>query len=506
MTQIEGGTINGGAIVGVAPSASSINAATKLASTTLRTDPTSYNVLLFVIDDVGMERIAKYGRGEGNPYALTPRFDALADAGVLFTNAYAQPVCGPTRAVLNTGRYAHRTGFGQNVAADSGLDTNERLLWEIIRDGRGQTTYARGYFGKYHLCPAIGYESHMTSQAVQRYAGSVGNIGADPSQGSIDHYNWRKTLSTPTATSTTLIDGDGTSTWDETTYSASVTAADAVAWISTRTVPFVAYVTINVPHEPFNVPPFSMLSSTTSTDLAARGLAAGDVLDPDVDDIDDVQAVYRAAIEAQDTAMGRVIDGLTSAQRARTLIIVVGDNGTPANVTQSPYDPAHAKRTAYEQGIRVPMVVSGPANLITQPGRTCDHLVHVVDVLPTIAAVTLTDLSLGAPGVTFDGVSFLPLLRDPDAAATRTEIWTHTFSPNGPSGTARTRDLRALRRVDGYKYLRLFANNVVQEFFFNVVDDPFELTNLNDGTLTPTEQAALDALRARAAAIVGSFT
>ena len=497
---------NTGGIVTGARTTGTITPATKVYSPALRNDPNTYNVLVFVIDDVGIERLSMYGLGEGNPYALTPRLDAFAAAGVTFTNAYAQPVCGPTRAILNTGRYAHRTGFGQNVAADAGLDAAEKLLWEAIKDGRGQSVYSRGYFGKYHLCPATGYEQHMTSQAVQRYAGSIGNIGSDPGAGSTDHYNWNKTVSTASSTSTTHIDGDGTTTWDETTYSASVTRADAVSWISTRTNPFVAFVTINAPHEPFSVPPETTVSAGTWTTITGLGYAAGDKVDPDTDPIEDVQAVYRAAIEAVDTEIGRVWDGLTSAQRENTLVIIIGDNGTPANVTQSPYDPAHAKRTAYEQGIRVPMIVSGPPSLVTQPGRTCEHLVHAVDVFATVAAVTLTDLALGAPGVTFDGISFLQALKNPDAASARTEIWTHTFAPNGPSGTARTRDLRAIRRVDGYKYLYLFANNVVQEFLFNVVDDPLELTNLNDGSMTAPQQAAFDALKARSLAIVGAWT
>lgn len=467
-------------------------------------DPTDYNVLVFIIDDVGTERYELYGEGEGNPYAKTPRLDALAAAGVLFTRAYAQPVCGPTRAALQTGRYAHRTGFGKNLGgSDQPLSTSEMLLSELVRDGRGQATYARSIFGKYHLCPAIGYEQHMTTQAYQRYGGTIGNIGADPASGSIDHFNWRHTISTFASTSTTLITAPP---YDETTYSSSVIRADFVSWLSTVTKPFFSVVCFNAPHEPFTCPPESLVSSETWDALQLLGINAGDSRDPTTDPMDECQAVYLAAIEATDTEIGRVVDALSPAQLAKTLIMVTGDNGTPANVIQAPYQATHAKATPYEQGVRVPMVIAGPPAIVTAPGRTSSHIVHALDFWSTIADVLHIPNFLRAPGQTIDSVSLVPILTDPDAGPTRSDVLFHTFTPNGPSGTARTKDLRGLLREDGYKYIYLFANDIVQESLFYLPDDPFELTNLNVEGISEEDQAALDSLRARVDAILEGWS
>src|SRR5688572_8825682 len=69
------------------------------------------NVLLLLIDDVGVDRFAVYGAKHA---AVTPVIDDLAREGVLFENAWGYSLCAPTRAALQTGRHARRTGFGDN--------------------------------------------------------------------------------------------------------------------------------------------------------------------------------------------------------------------------------------------------------------------------------------------------------------------------------------------------------------------------------------------------------
>src|SRR5690606_10359213 len=68
------------------------------------------NIVLIMSDDLGYEAIGAYG---GTSYD-TPRIDALAAGGMRFTNAYAQPLCTPTRLQLMTGEYNYRNwiGFG----------------------------------------------------------------------------------------------------------------------------------------------------------------------------------------------------------------------------------------------------------------------------------------------------------------------------------------------------------------------------------------------------------
>src|SRR5205085_1119296 len=91
------------------------------------------------------------------------------------------------------------------------------------------------------------------------------------------------------------------------------------------------------------------------------------------------RAYFEAMTEAMDTEIGRLLSAVT---RTNTHIIFLGDNGTPAQVVQPPYSATHAKDTLYEGGIKVPLVISGPA--VASPNRTNDTLVHAVDLFATI--------------------------------------------------------------------------------------------------------------------------
>jgi len=79
-------------------------------------DPSPPNILLIVADDMGLSDIGAFGSE-----ITTPNLDALARAGVLFTQFHVAPNCGPTRGSLLTGLDFHRAGMGGNpeVAAEN---------------------------------------------------------------------------------------------------------------------------------------------------------------------------------------------------------------------------------------------------------------------------------------------------------------------------------------------------------------------------------------------------
>ena len=96
------------------------------------------NVLLIMADDVGIEGFGCYG---GSSYE-TPHIDKLAQAGLLFTHAYSQPLCTPTRIQIMTGRYNHRnwTYFGI-------LDPKEKTFGHLMREAGYKTCIS----GKWQL-------------------------------------------------------------------------------------------------------------------------------------------------------------------------------------------------------------------------------------------------------------------------------------------------------------------------------------------------------------------
>src|SRR3954464_7186114 len=71
------------------------------------------NIIFILADDLGIGNISCYGADNFK----TPNIDALARGGIRFQHCYAQPLCGPSRAQLLTGRYAYHTGMTSN---DSG--------------------------------------------------------------------------------------------------------------------------------------------------------------------------------------------------------------------------------------------------------------------------------------------------------------------------------------------------------------------------------------------------
>src|SRR3954470_1828252 len=81
----------------------------------------------------------------GDPDVKTPNLDRLASQGVLFRRTFANtPVCCPARAILLTGKYAHKNGM---VANDLRLRESEPTLAELL----ASEGYHTGFIGKWHL-------------------------------------------------------------------------------------------------------------------------------------------------------------------------------------------------------------------------------------------------------------------------------------------------------------------------------------------------------------------
>ncbi|MCA9492334.1 MAG: sulfatase-like hydrolase/transferase [Myxococcales bacterium] len=358
--------------------------------------PRPTNVLVVVLDDVGTDKVSSYAEVPNAP--ATPRIDALGRQGVRFRNAYAYPVCSPTRAAILTGRYARRDGMGAIVRWQGKweLPLSEVLLPELL-DASG-TDWSTAAIGKWHLSgpnTPNAYD-HPNRQGFDHFAGSLHNLyfgEDDETEGKVpgmDYFHWEK-----------VEDG---SRREVETYATATTTNDALERLTTMREPWFLYVAYNAAHSPFHVPPGSVVGDGAP-----------------------IPQRYGAMMEDLDREVGRLVDGLPADQRARTLIVVVGDNGTPGQAVLEPRDSRKAKGTLYEGGTNVPLIVAGPGVF---GGGTTDALVHVVDLLPTVAEwVGVDPKRTGRP---LDGVSFAPVLRDPTSAGARTTVYTERFGPAGP--------------------------------------------------------------------------
>ncbi|MBA2319582.1 MAG: sulfatase-like hydrolase/transferase [Deltaproteobacteria bacterium] len=397
--------------------------------------PPGGNILLIVLDDVGIDKIGAYGY-HPTP-AHTPTIDALAAQGVLFEQAYALAACSSTRAALLTGRHARRTGMG-DVAdyfiTDYSLPHEEVLIPEMLRES--ELAYTSVASGKWHLAVDSAPEPFRDplDQGFARYAGTVENLPLriDLSEPEGTYYLWDRNEEGSVAP----VEG----------YATTVQVDDAVERILAVPEPWFGYVALNAAHGPLLLPPPDDLYTV---ELPAES-TQGDIV--------------AAILEAADTEIARLLASIPPDVLARTTVMVLGDNGTADIAILPPWDPQRSKNTLYEGGVRVPLIVAGP--LVTQPGTRSPSMVHVVDVLPTLAEIAGVDATAlvgsdGAP-ILLDGSSFLSLVRDPAGAPIRDRVYTEKLAPNGPPPYTK-QDVRMLRDANHKLIVNLRTDTV--EFF-----------------------------------------
>jgi len=300
-------------------------------------------------------------------------------------------------------------------------------------------TYSSSVTGKWHLSSAILGTQHPGLAGFDWYAGSPENLSyrSEIDDGITKTYeHWVKN----TNGELSIVD----------TYATSDTVNDALSRIDAMPEPWLLYVPFNAAHSPVHIPP--------------AGLFTEPLTEEDGDDVK-----FRGVVEALDTEIGRLMDGIPDDVRGRTTVVFMGDNGTPDWAITAPREPPQHKGSVYEGGTNVPMIVTSP--LITSPGGTSDALVHVVDVFASVTALagidshslTRPDL-LGGPDqeIVTDGISFLPYLVDPNQPSIRQTVYTERFLENGEGPYLE--DRRALRD-DRWKLIRTR----------NLGDDPEEL-------------------------------
>jgi arylsulfatase A-like enzyme len=409
------------------------------------------NTLLIVADDVGVDAISAYKEGTAPP--PTPTIDALAKNGILFRNAYANPICSPTRATLHTGRYCARTGVGAVVSYGLGapLSLEEYTLPELLK----QKGFGTSLIGKWHLGDARnGGDNGPNLAGWSHYAGHMWNFKAPET-----YFSWRKVTNGKVTTSKV--------------YATTDNVNDALGWIQTQTTnkkPWVCCICFNAAHGPFHVPP-NTLHTYNITNTSP------------------VPLKFKAMVQAIDTEIGRLLTALPAAVLAKTNVIFVGDNGTPPGASEAPFTGAHAKTTLYEGGTNVPLIIAGPA--VVSPGREEKGLVASVDLFPTVLELAGIDPRTTVPrSIPLDGISLLPYLKKTNNGSLRQTIYTERF---GSKLSVARKDGAAIRNQT-YKLIRW--TTPVHEQFFNLAVDGFEKVNLLARALNATERANYNALAA----------
>lgn len=380
------------------------------------------NILLIIADDIGKDAINGFSKGAIKP--LTPNIDVLRNNGLSFTNFWVYPTCSPTRSSVITGKYGYRTGV--KWAGDQ-LNANETILQKYIRD-ETNNAYTSALVGKWHLS---GSDTGVNPESfgIDYYAGIL--------RGDVDnYYNWQ-------------LSEDEIST-NQREYTTTKFTDLAINWIQQQNKPWFMWLAYNAPHIPFHVPPTEM-HNQGNLPTYSNGL--------------DLMPYYIAAIEAMDFQIGRLLENISDDERENTIIIFIGDNGTPVQVVQSPYSRFTAKGTLFQGGINSPMFISGKG--VTRKG--IDHnLITGTDLFATIAGIA------GVPVQEIhDSKSFTTLF----TSETPMREFQYSEMDNG--------NINSWTISNGQFKLIIDANGNDQ--MFNLENDPYEETDILGGVLSSEE-------------------
>lgn len=375
------------------------------------------NIVLILADDLGWAELGCYG----NTFHETPNLDQLAAGGLRFTNAYAPaPVCSPTRAGLLTGQYPGRIGIIDYLRPE----TDKALPKEYvtIAERLKEAGYATGMVGKWHL---TGYAIHGSENEIRAVdqgfdeelvteVKSVGN-GANfyPYVFRDQTIGWTNVKQKKLPGNEYLVDRMNT---------------EAVEFIERhKDQPFFLYLSHFAPHTILNGKP-SLVRKYIKKHSPGKSDRKDCYLCQDIGCDGDAgyhwSSEYNphlaAMLESIDEGVGMIQGkleelGLTE----QTVFIFTSDNGGESNVTTNGILRG-GKSTLYEGGIRVPMIISKPG--LTSPNQVCDEPVNIVDFYPTLLEVSGLDLITEQ---VHDGVSVVPLLKNPQASLAREAMYWH---------------------------------------------------------------------------------
>lgn len=389
------------------------------------------NVIILYTDDQGSVDMNVYGASDLH----TPNMDKLANTGVRFTQFYAAAsICSPSRAALMTGKTPLRAGVPGNISSRRGRDgmaTEEITIAEVLKE----QGYRTGHIGKWHL----GY-SESTMPNGQGFDYSFGHMG-----GCIDNYSHFFYWNGPNIHD---LWENGREVWHDGIYFQDLMDDKALEFVEkNRDNPFFLYYAVNLPHYPLQ-----------GTEKWRKFY----------EDLPSPRKHYAACVSAVDERVGRLLDKLEALNlRENTIIIFQSDHGHSMEVrtmsgggSAGPY--RGSKFSFFEGGIRVPAMISWPANIPS--GEIRDQMVFNVDWLPTI----------------LDLCSLKPLAHDIDGKSMKEIIYNNGANASHQSFYWTTTDQKRWAvRKDQWKLLKN-PIDPTNKYPLNQEKDSVFLVNLDD--------------------------
>jgi arylsulfatase A len=414
--------------------------------------PRKPNIIFILADDLGWAELGCYG----NTFNETPNLDKLAKHGMRFTDAYsAAPVCSPYRAALMTGQYPARIGITDYLRPNDKNHLSTKYV--TIAEALSSAGYATGIVGKWHLTGYANDGAEEYPPAMHGFDETIVSENRGIGAGSYFHpYHFNREIRKRLPGKEYLVDRCN---------------LEAVEFIERhKDGPFFLYLSHYAVHTRLNGKP-EIVAEFEKKEGSGKGPNAGRS-----------NPHLAAQLKSIDEGVGMIVKKLEDLELSdKTILIFTGDNGGESRVTSN--GPLRAgKSTLYEGGIRVPLIVCYPK--IVPAGTTCRTPTSNIDFYPTFCQLATVQ---PGPKQHIDGVSLVPLLKDPEAPLQRTALYWHypLEKPHFLGG----RSCGAVRKGD-WKLIEYFDTG--ERELYNLADDINEKNNL--ASTNPEKAAELQKL------------
>lgn len=473
------------------------------------------NIILILADDFGIMDSQGYASHFTNVdssrmYYETPNIDRLIAEGVSFSQAYANPLCSPTRASILTGQYASKLGFmtamplrptyyNQNLPIPSGYYLHDVLehkdsidieqAWINATSNSAVPTGNTGDNGKDVTSIPEVLKDYHSAFIGKWHVGGFGAEGYQPEDhgfetlayfdgGGSAYFNWKDAWDNTSKNTFPRMPQDqweignsGTDTGKE--YLTDDLTEQALNFLDQHAhgnKPFFLYFSNFAVHSPYQ----GVASDIGYFDhKPTKGW--NNHRDP----------IYAAMIKSMDRSIGAILEKLKKTGiDENTLIIFMSDNGgIDSNITPNGDGTDNApflggKATLFEGGIRVPLIFRWQGKL--DASKWIDVPVDVTDIYPTIIGVG-GNKSADKTIQKLDGENLMPLLVDSNNSQEHyskdTHYWHYPFNviyknpldgyPLTPHSAIRVKDYKLI--FDWYGRLRLYDLKV----------DPYEKYDLS---------------------------
>jgi arylsulfatase A len=455
------------------------------------------NVVFILIDDISHYGVSAYGAQQLNsteglfesvPVA-TPAIDRLADEGVLAGNAFAYPVCEPTRVALMTGMNNQR-----NFVQAKALHESHITFGDLFK----QAGYITGIAGKWKQSrgtasiPGEAYVDQFGWDEIHCFDLLYeGPRHIDPNFVINGKINWYKGLNPET---------------QRRYYGPERVNRFALDFIEAhQDEPFFLYYPMLLVHDEHTPTPdtqpnehydnFEVMTHTGVKPDNSFGAFKGDD-----------RRFYPDMVAYMDKMIGKVTDQLDRlGLRKKTIIVVMGDNGSKAAFSYTLQDGSEfigAKGQCKVNGLQVPLILSYPGSIAS--GTRYNGLINVTDLLPTLCDAAGIEIQNKED---LDGISFWPQVTGTHNKPHREQLYTW-YNANRAM-TDQTKLITYAQEIGFKRYGP--GTNYPQGRFFDLRSDPFERegarkvkfdwnnwhhSGLDISRLTEAQRAAYDRLGA----------